>query len=271
MRKYQGPIPGNFIDQKTIDLNVGLQAEQAYQFVLCHISQGTTDYTGVYRNDRWEYPIVAIREVIRNAVIHRDYSLTGKDIKIAILDDKVEITSPGKLMPTVDFSDMESGHSDIRHKILAPVFKKLRIIEQWGNGLKLIAEELKRYPEIAFDWKEPGLAFRVTFTNMNIKLQPELQQELQPELQQELKQESLYGLVLRQLESRQLNTKELSEKIGQKEISGQLRKIIRKIHKNQLIENSIPDKPNHPAQKHQLTNMGKIFLTQLMKSKIENS
>ncbi|MEI7424013.1 MAG: ATP-binding protein [Prolixibacteraceae bacterium] len=106
-------------------------------------SQGTTDYTGVYRNDRWEYPIIAIREVIRNAVIHRDYSLTGKDIKIAIFDDKVEITSPGKLMPTVDFSDMESGQSDIRNKILAPVFKKLRIIEQWGNGLKLIAEELQ--------------------------------------------------------------------------------------------------------------------------------
>ncbi len=46
-------------------------------------------------------------------------------------------------MPTVDFSDMESGQSDIRNKILAPVFKKLRIIEQWGNGLKLIAEELQ--------------------------------------------------------------------------------------------------------------------------------
>jgi len=107
---------------------------------------------------------------------------------------------------------MESGQSDIRNKILAPVFKKLRIIEQWGNGLKLIAEELQRYPGIAFDWKEPGLAFRVTFTNINIKLQPELQPELE--------QESHYGLVLRQLEGRQLNTKELSEKMGQKEISG---------------------------------------------------
>lgn len=171
--RFKGTVPGNFIDQKTIDTNVALQAEQAYQFVLRHISQGTTDYTGVYRNDRWEYPVIAIREIIRNAVIHRDYSLTGKDIKIAIFDDKVEITSPGKLMPTVDFSDMESGQSDIRNKILAPVFKKLRIIEQWGNGLKLIAEELQNYPEIGFDWKEPGIAFRVTFTNKNFKQQQE--------------------------------------------------------------------------------------------------
>jgi len=103
--RFKGTVPGNFIDQKTIDTNVVLQAEQAYLFVLRHISQGTDDYTGVYRNDRWEYPVIAIREVIRNAVIHRDYSLTGKDIKIAIFDDKVAITSPGKLMPTVDFSE----------------------------------------------------------------------------------------------------------------------------------------------------------------------
>lgn len=65
--RFKGIVPGNFIDQKTIDGNVSLQAEQAYQFVLRHISESSTDYTGVYRNNRWEYPIVAIREVIRNA------------------------------------------------------------------------------------------------------------------------------------------------------------------------------------------------------------
>lgn len=88
-------------------------------------------------------------------------------------------------MPTVDFSDMESGQSDIRNKMLAPEFKKLRIVEQWGNGLKLISEELQNYPEIGFDWKEPGIAFRVTFTNKNSKQQPELQPELQPEYNME--------------------------------------------------------------------------------------
>jgi ATP-dependent DNA helicase RecG len=165
--RFKGISPGNFIDQKTIDENIGLQADQAYQFVLRHISQGSTDYVGVYRTDRWEYPVIAIREAIRNAIIHRDYSLTGKDIKIAIFDDKIEITSPGCLLPSVDFDDMESGQSDIRNKILAPVFKKLGIIEKWGNGLRLIYEELQKYPEINFSWKEPGLSFRVVFQKMN--------------------------------------------------------------------------------------------------------
>ncbi len=164
--RFKGTIPGDFIDQKTIDLPLSLQPEEAYKFVLRHISQGSS-YKEVYRKDRWEYPVIAIREVIRNAVIHRDYSLTGKDIKIAIFDDKIEITSPGKLMPTIDFNDMESGQSDIRNKVLAPVFKKLGIIEQWGNGLRLISEELKKYPEIKMEWSEPGFAFRVTFKKIN--------------------------------------------------------------------------------------------------------
>ncbi|ADR18489.1 RNA-binding domain-containing protein [Calditerrivibrio nitroreducens] len=166
--RFKGTIPGDFIDQKSIDEPLSFQAEEAYKFVLRHISQGSY-YEGVYRKDRWEYPIIAIREVIRNAVIHRDYSLSGKDIKIAIFDDKIEITSPGKLMPTIDFDDMESGQSDIRNKVLAQAFKKLGIIEQWGNGLRLIAEDLKKYPEIKFEWSEPGISFRVTFRKLNYK------------------------------------------------------------------------------------------------------
>jgi ATP-dependent DNA helicase RecG len=171
--RFKGTVPGNFIDQKTIDEPLSFQAEEAYKFVSRHISQGSV-YEGVYRKDRWEYPIIAIREVIRNAVIHRDYSLIGKDIKIAIFDDKIEITSPGKLMPTIDFNDMESGQSDIRNKVLASVFKKLGIIEQWGNGLRLIAEELRKYPEIKFEWSEPGISFRVTFRKLNYVIETQI-------------------------------------------------------------------------------------------------
>lgn len=250
--RFKGVVPGNFIDQKTITGNVTLQAEQAYQFVLSHISQGTTDYQGVYRNDRWEYPIVAIREVIRNAVIHRDYALSGKDIKIAIFDDKMEITSPGKLMPSVDYSLTDSGQSDIRNKILAPVFKKLGIIEQWGNGLRLIADELKKYPEIKLSWKEPGIAFRVTFTNTLYQQQQELQQELQ--------QESLYGRVLRLIQAQTSSTQELSTVLEQKSISGSLYTTIKKLREDDLIEWTIPDKPKSSNQQYRISPKGASFL-----------
>ena len=70
-------------------------------------------------------------------------------------------------MPSVDFNLMEAGQSEIRNKLIAATFKKLGIIEQWGNGLKIISDDLKNYPEIELNWSEPGIAFRVTFSKKN--------------------------------------------------------------------------------------------------------
>ncbi len=180
--RFKGNTSDVFIDQKTIEDNISFQAEAAYDFILRHINKGAT-VKGIYTESRWEFPVVAIRETIRNAVVHRDYSLSGKDIKVAVYDDMIEITSPGKLMPSIDFNDMEARQSDIRNKIIAPVFKKLGVIDQWGNGLKLISDELKEYPEIEFKWFEKGLQFQVQFIRKDYR-QPESQIELQPEQQE---------------------------------------------------------------------------------------
>ncbi len=176
--RFKGTRTEEFIDQKSVDTHIGLQAEEAYNFVLRHINKGAT-VEGVYTVSRWEYPIKAIREVIRNAVVHRDYTLTGKDIKVAIYDDMVEITSPGLLPPSIDYSAMESRQSDARNKVIAPIFKRMGIIDQWGNGLKLVAEEMAGYPNIELQWKEVGLSFQVQFVKKDFKEQQELQQELQ--------------------------------------------------------------------------------------------
>ncbi|MDR2009418.1 MAG: putative DNA binding domain-containing protein [Bacteroidales bacterium] len=164
--RFKGTGSEEFIDQKSIYSNIATQAEEAYNFVLRHINKGAK-VEGVYTVSHWEYPVKAIREAIRNAVVHRDYSLTGKDIKIAIYDDMIEITSPGLLPPSIDYSEMESRQSDARNKVIAPIFKRVGIIDQWGNGLKLISDELKEYPQIEFRWKEVGLSFQVQFVKLN--------------------------------------------------------------------------------------------------------
>ena len=164
--RFKGTSSEEFIDQKSILSNIAAQTEEAYNFVLRHINKGAV-VEGVYTVSRWEYPVKAIREAIRNAVVHRDYSLTGKDVKVAVYDDMVEITSPGLLPPSIDYDAMESRQSDARNKIIAPVFKRMGIIDQWGNGLKLIADELKEYPNIELRWKEVGLSFQVQFVKLD--------------------------------------------------------------------------------------------------------
>ena len=163
---FKGISSEEFIDQKSITTNIATQAEEAYNFVLRHINKGAT-VEGIYTVSRWEYPVKALREVIRNAVVHRDYSLTGKDVKVAIYDDMVEITSPGLLLPSIDYAAMECRQSDARNKVIAPIFKRLGIIDQWGNGLKLIADEMKEYLNIELRWREVGLSFQVQFVKLD--------------------------------------------------------------------------------------------------------
>lgn len=160
--RFKGISAEVFIDQKSITSPIALQAEEAYDFILRHINEQAT-VSGVYTIRRWEYPVKAIREIVRNAVVHRQYAREGMNVKVAIYDDMVEITSPGVLPPSIDYSDMTSRQSDARNKTIATVFKRLGIIDQWGNGLALVAEELKAYPEIDFLWKEVGMSFQVQF------------------------------------------------------------------------------------------------------------
>lgn len=269
--RFKGTIPGDFIDSKTIDAHLGDQAEQAFQFITRHISKGTKNYEGVFHNERWEYPLTAIREVIRNAIIHRDYSLTGKDIKIAVFDDKIEITSPGKLMPSIDFQAMHAGQSDVRNKVLAPVFKRVGIIEQWGNGLKLIAKDLDEYPDIAVAWSEPGLSFRITFSKVNIQkayAHPNLPPQLETKIRKELERPTLFTKTLIFLENEAKSRKELAKLFGQEKASGTLKANLTHLMKYQLIEWTIPDKPNSSKQKYKITIIGKLFLNQINTSEV---
>ena len=262
--RFKGTTSDEFIDQKSILSNVATQAEEAYNFVLRHINKGAV-VEGIYTVSHWECPVKAIREVIRNAVVHRDYALSGKDVKVAIYDDMVEITSPGLLPPSIDYSAMESRQSDARNKVIAPVFKRMGIIDQWGNGLKLIADELKEYPQIEFRWKETGLSFQVQFVKLDYIAGQELGQELQQELQGELNNPTMYSEVLYKILETPLSRKAISEAFGQKKISGQLEKVLSKLIEDKLIENTIQGNKNHPKQKLRITKRGVVFLELLKK------
>ncbi len=256
--RFKGTSSEEFIDQKSIYSNISIQAEEAYNFILRHINKGAT-VEGVYTVSRWEYPVKAIREVIRNAIVHRDYSLTGKDIKVAVYDDMIEITSPGLLPPSIDYSAMESRQSDARNKIIAPVFKRLGVIDQWGNGLKLIADELKGYPQIGFQWKEVGLSFQVQFVKLDFAARQELGQELA--------NKTMYSFILEKLTIEPMSRQELMFTFQLKKVSGYLNRTIKKLLSQSLIEPTIPETPNHPAQKFRLTERGKIFLELLTQGK----
>ncbi len=87
-----------------------------------------------------EIPEEVLREGVINALIHRDYSMIGTDIKIAVFDTKIEITSPGGLPKSLTIEDIYAGRSEIRNRVLSGVFLKSGYIEQWGSGIPRMRE-----------------------------------------------------------------------------------------------------------------------------------
>ena len=76
-------------------------------------------------------------------MVHRDYSNLGRDVKVGIYDDRIEIISPGGLPSGLTNADLASGRSEIRNKVIARVLKELEYIEQWGSGINRIKDICK--------------------------------------------------------------------------------------------------------------------------------
>ena len=96
--KERCTLRGPFVRLKGVDgteLEPGL-VEQAVQFVRRNIETVVLE-DGVRRQERWDYPEDVIREAVVNAVVHRDYLLSGSDIELSIYSDRLEIVSPGRL------------------------------------------------------------------------------------------------------------------------------------------------------------------------------
>lgn len=88
------------------------------------------------RVDRWEYPEEAVREVVVNSLVHRDYSIVGTDIMMCIFADRLEIRSPGRLPNTVTVDGMKSGVRYARNQTLVNVMRDYRYVDARGMGIR---------------------------------------------------------------------------------------------------------------------------------------
>jgi len=245
-----------FLDQLTIEGPIHDSVEPCLTFIKKNIALGST-IGEIYRNDRWEYPLEAIREALINAIIHRDYAILGSDIKVAIYDDMLEITSPGPLPDALPVEELGTGRSEIRNRVLAPIFKELKLIEAWGSGIQKIREELDQYPEISLILQEVGNAFQVQF----VKKDPgraesgQSQGRVRAESGQsgaETEAESLQQKVMNVLTQDALSKSEIVDKIGLKSVTGHLNRTIRTMLREGFLEYTIPEKPNSRLQKYKL-------------------
>ena len=103
-------------------------------------------FSGAERSDRFVLPIIALREAVVNAVIHRDYAITGTPITVDVFRDRIEIASPGSLPNRMTLEKVRRGGSTrSRNEAMAHYAVGMGLMEQRGMGWPVIEEAMQRF------------------------------------------------------------------------------------------------------------------------------
>jgi len=151
--RFKGTEPVKpFIDMKVFSGNIIEQVEKSLGFVLEHISMKVYLAGKPAREEKYEYPVDAIREAIINAVCHRDYEIST-NIQIRIFDDRIEVWGCGPLPEPLTLEDLRKKHKSIlRNPLIAKCFFLIKFIEQWGTGTNDMIN-------MCLDWELPEPLF----------------------------------------------------------------------------------------------------------------
>jgi ATP-dependent DNA helicase RecG len=160
--RFLGDSKTNILDRLDIEGTILDAVDEVPKFISRN-TRLSSEIREIRRKDIPEYPPLAIREALINALVHADYSQEGSHIQIAIYNDRLEIQNPGMLPFGFTLEDLKAGVSKVRNRVLARVFHELKLMEQWGSGYKRMVEACEKggYPEPK--WEELSSAMRVTF------------------------------------------------------------------------------------------------------------
>ncbi len=156
--------------QEVIEGNAFQLADKTLEVLDRKFFVSPISYKGLQRVESWEYPYEAIREVILNAIVHRDYM--GAPIQISVYDDKLIVWNEGSLPEDLTFEDLKKKHSSRPHNpFLASTFFKGGLIEAWGRGTIKIINECKKagLPEPIIEYSSGGISVTILKNQFNEK------------------------------------------------------------------------------------------------------
>jgi ATP-dependent DNA helicase RecG len=141
---FEGVTKSVFKDRREFSGSLLKQLNDVYNYI-DRYNRIRSDFEGLHRIDKRDYPLEALREALLNAIVHRDYSFSSSTL-ISIFDDSIEFISIGGLAKGISYEDMMLGISVTRNENLANVFYRLTLIEAYGTGMPKILHSYENYP-----------------------------------------------------------------------------------------------------------------------------
>lgn len=132
------------------------QVDDVMDYVKKHINMAIEIVPYQTENvQRWDYPLDAIREIVLNMIVHRDYRSSADSI-VKIFPDRIEFFNPGVLPEEISVNDLMTNNyrSLPRNKQIADIFKEMGEIEKYGSGIRRVVKMFTDYGLPAPEWKQ---------------------------------------------------------------------------------------------------------------------
>lgn len=136
---FRGTDKAKFHDQKSFEGSIIGQYEAVIESLKDILNKGYN--LDSVRIKEFAIPEVVIREIVANAVVHRNY-MDEHPIRIEVYEDRLSVVSPGSLYDGLQLEEILRGISKVRNKNIAEVYHSLGHIEKWGSGIQRSNYEL---------------------------------------------------------------------------------------------------------------------------------
>lgn len=225
-----------FIDNKRIEGTIPQMLEGTLAFVRRNMKVKTIITEEGIRADKPEYPIKAVREIILNALIHRDYSMhtDHSPVRLIMYDDRLELENPGGLYGRITVDDLGKASADTRNPYIAGALEIMIDTENRFSGIPTVIAELKKAGMLAPVFIDRRGVFKVIF------YKKEAAQSKEMDIEQDILN---FCITPRSRE-------ELAERFGFEAATYFLKTYISPLMTEGKIKMTIPDKPKSKFQKY---------------------
>ena len=236
-----GEYGERFVDNKRIEGNLPEMLDQALAFVRKNMRIKTIiNPNSGKREDRTDYPIIAVREALLNTLVHRDYSIhtEGMPIQILMYPDRIEIRNPGGIYGRLRVDQLGKMQPDTRNPVLVTALEVMGLTENRYSGIPTIRRSMKD-----FNLEDPVFADeRGTFTVI-LYNRDSIRDNTSQRKMTEKEEELLNFLKIPR------SRNEIAEYLGIGTIAYVMQTYINPLVEKGLVRLTIPEKPKSPKQR----------------------
>lgn len=160
LARYAGSEMSDTFIRETARGSLPEQIRAAEAFLTTNMRKGAR-IADFKRKETPEYPLPAVREVIVNAVAHRDYQIRGEEIRVLMFNDRVEVYSPGRLPGHITIENIVDERF-ARNEVIVQVLTDLGFVERLGYGIDRILRQMSEAGLPQPKFQETANGFRVT-------------------------------------------------------------------------------------------------------------